>query len=128
MRWIDRPRKKTRREIVLEYIKFMKIMGYYPKLVSLMYTIAREKELSIYLGTHYQTSNVVSHKQQMIEYFITEIRNHCRGTKLDECFIREHLIIYPLGLYDYNQSWGLTYLLMSYFKEKHIHNCIIVGD
>lgn len=128
MRWINKPRKKTRREIVLEYIKFMKIMGCYPKLVSLMYNIAREKGLSIYLGTHYQTSNVVSHKQHMIEYFITTFRNHCRGTKLNEWFVREYLIVYPLNMHDYNKSWDLTELLMSYFKEKHLDNCIIVGD
>lgn len=128
MRWIDKPRKKTRREIVLEYLKFMKIMGYYPKLVRYMYFIARQKNLSIYIQNQYQNSDIVSHNKHMIDYFITSLRNHCRNSKLDEFFVREYLIKFPLQMRGYNESWDLTDLLMSYFKEKHIANCIVVDD
>jgi hypothetical protein len=46
MRWIDKPRKKTRREIVLEYIKFVKTMGYFDRLVSNMYLLASARKSS----------------------------------------------------------------------------------
>ena len=125
MRWTDKPRKKTKREIVLEYIKFMKIMGYYPKLVSYMYSTARWKGyVSIYKRSYYEESSIVSHNQMMIGYF-EDILVRC-GTHLNEWVIREHFIQRPLGMHDYNKSWEISALLWSYFKDKHIDNCIIV--
>ena len=130
MRWIDKPRKKTRREIVLEYIKFMKIMGYYPKLVHYMYRIASFKDgcVSFYDkkgNMRYCRRDIVSHNQVMIGYF-EELIGRC-GTHLNVWTIREQLVQHPLGMYDYNKSWTITELLWSHFKDKHIDNCIIVG-
>ena len=126
MRWTDKPRKKTRKEIVLEYIKFMKIMGYYSELVSYMYRISKDTNAYFFLHDGYYRADTVSHKEYMIEYFVTTIRNHCR-TNLTQFFAREFLIQRPLNsYYDYNRSWDLTELLWSYFKEKHMDNCIII--
>ena len=126
MRWTDKPRKKTRKEIVLEYIKFMKIMGYYSELVSYMYRISKDTNAYFYLHDGYYRADTVSHNEFMIEYFVTVLRNHCR-TNLTHFFAMEFLIQRPLNsYYDYNKSWDLTELLWSYFKEKHIDNCIII--
>ena len=73
MRWINKPRKKTRREIVLEYIKFIKIMGYYDSLTHFMYSLARRKCVIVHLDNgfkeKYDLSDVISHNQVMINYF-----------------------------------------------------------
>ena len=63
MRWTDKPRKKTRREIVLEYIKFMKIMGYYDRLVTYMYRVARYDGSYMYIKGQYREAKVLCHKQ-----------------------------------------------------------------
>ena len=125
MRWIDKPRKKTRREIVLEYIKFMKIMGYYNKLVAHMYTVAKDERLHVYVKGQYREAKVLCHKQCMISYFETELRNHNQSNKLIEWAFCDYLVRYPLGI-NVNDAYNLTKLLFSYFKEKHIDNCIIV--
>ena len=126
MRWTDKPRKKTRREIVLEYIKFMKIMGYYDKLVTYMYRVANEGSY-MYIKGQYREAKVLCHKQCMISYFETELRNHNRNTKLVEWVVRDYLIRYPLGM-SINDGYNLTQLLFSYFKDKQIDNCIIVDN
>ena len=128
MRWTDKPRKKTRREIVLEYIKFMKIMGYYNKLVTYMYRIAKYDGSHMYVKGQYREAKVLCHKQCMISYFETELRNHNRNTKLVEWAVANYLIKYPLGISDIYEVQNLTSLLFSYFKDKHIDNCIIVDD
>ena len=125
MRWIDKPRKKTRREIVLEYIKFMKIMGYYNKLVAYMYKVAKDERLHVYVKGKYHEAKVLCHKQCMISYFETELRNHNRNTKLLEWVVRDYFIRYPLAM-NINEGYNLTALLFSYFKDKHIDNCIII--
>ena len=127
MRWTDKPRKKTRREIVLEYIKFIKIMGYYDKLVTYMYRVARYDGSYMYIKGQYREAKVLCHKQCMISYFETELRNHNRNTKLVEWVVRDYFIRYPLGM-NINDGYSLTQLLFSYFKDKHIDNCIIVDD
>ena len=127
MRWTDKPRKKTRREIVLEYIKFMKIMGYYDRLVTYMYMVAKDERLHVYVKGQYREAKVLCHKQCMISYFETELRNHNRNTKLVEWVVRDYFIRYPLGM-NINDAYNLTQLLFSYFKDKHIDNCIIVDD
>lgn len=124
MRWIDKPRKKTRREIVLEYIKFMKIMGYYNKLVAYMYKVARY-DGHMNIKGQYCESKVLCHKQCMISYFETELRYRNRNAKLLEWVVRDYFIRYPLAM-NINEAYNLTDLLFSYFKEKHIDNCIIV--
>lgn len=130
MRWIDKPRKKTRREIVLEYIKFLKIMGYYSELVAYMYSLARDKGTYVHFYSKdkkvntYMKSDITSHNQVMIGFFEYQLES-C-GTHLREWVVRERLIQWPLKMYDYNKSWDLTELLWSYFKEKHIDNCIII--
>ena len=125
MRWTDKPRKKTRREIVLEYIKFMKIMGYYDKLVTYMYRIAKYDGSHMYVKGQYREAKVLCHKQCMISYFETELRNHNRNSKIIEHVLMDYFIRYPLRI-DINDAYVLTKLLLSYFKEKHIDNCIIV--
>lgn len=121
MRWIDKPRKKTRREIVLEYIKFMKIMGYYNKLVAYMYRLARY-DGHMYIKGQYCEAKVVCYKQYMISYFENELRNHNQSNKLIEwAFFAK----YPLGI-SINDTYNLTALLFSYFKNKHIYNCLII--
>lgn len=127
MRWTDKPRKKTRREIVLEYIKFLKIMGYYDKLVTYMYRVARYDGSYMHIKGQYREAKVLCHKQCMISYFETELRNHNRNTKLVEWVVRDYFIRYPLGM-NINDAYNLTQLLFSYFKDKHIDNCIIVDD
>lgn len=126
MRWIDKPRKKTRREIVLEYIKFVKIMGYFDRLVSNMYLLASARKSSyVWVNGFYHYSDIVLHNKCMIDYLETKLRNHFGSslvlTEVCNCLIRQ-----ALNVWDYNESWNLTYLLMSYFKDKHIDNCIIV--
>lgn len=126
MRWIDKPRKKTRREIVLEYIKFMKIMGYYNKLVAHMYKFAKYNEnLLVYINGEYREAKAVCYKQYMISYFETELRNHNRNSKIIKHVLMDYFIRYPLGI-SINDAYNLTELLFSYFKDKHIDNCIIV--
>ena len=125
MRWIDKPRKKTRREIVLEYIKFMKIMGYYNKLVAYMYIVAKDERLYVYVKGQYREAKVLCHKQCMISYFETELKNHNQSNKLLEWVVRDYFIRYPLAM-NINEGNNLTALLFSYFKDKHIDNCIIV--
>lgn len=127
MRWTDKPRKKTRREIVLEYIKFMKIMGYYDKLVAYMYRIAKYDGSHMYVKGQYREAKVLCHKQCMISYFETELRNRNRNTKLVEWVVRDYFIRYPLRINTY-EAFDITNLLFSYFKDKHIDNCIIVDD
>lgn len=127
MRWTDKPRKKTRKEIVLEYIKFMKIMGYYDKLVAHMYYLSKEKDTFIYVKGQYREANVLCHKQCMISYFETELRNHNRYNKLIQWVIEDYFIRYPLRITTYEAD-TITDLLFSYFKDKHIDNCIIVDD
>lgn len=127
MRWTDKPRKKTRREIVLEYIKFLKIMGYYNKLVTYMYKVARYDCSYMYIKGQYREAKVLCHKQCMISYFETELRYHNRNTKLVEWVVRDFFIMRPLGM-NINDGHNLTQLLFSYFKDKHIDNCIIVDD
>jgi hypothetical protein len=127
MRWTDKPRKKTRREIVLEYIKFLKIMGYYDKLVTYMYRVARYDGSYMYIKGQYREAKVLCHKQCMISYFETELRNHNRNAKLIEWVVRDYFIRYPLGM-NINDGYDLTQLLFSYFKDKHIDNCIIVDN
>lgn len=128
MRWIDKPRKKTRREIVLEYIKFVKIMGYFDRLVANMYYLGSTSisaNRHVFLNGLYQKSDIVLHNRCMIAYLETLLRNNF-GSSLSDIRVREYLIRQTLGIWDYNKSWDLTYLLMSYFKDKHIDNCIIV--
>ena len=126
MRWIDKPRKKTRREIVLEYIKFVKIMGYFDRLVANMYRLANNnRDRYFYLDGFGSGSDIVLHNRCMIAYLETLLRNNF-GSSLSDIRVREYLIRQTLGIWDYNKSWDLTYLLMSYFKDKHIDNCIIV--
>jgi hypothetical protein len=127
MRWIDKPRKKTRKEVVLEYIKFMKVMGYYDSIVAYMYHLSNDDRAYVHIRGQYQEAKILCHKQSMIEYFETQLRNHCRST-LTEWVIRDYFIRYPLrmrgiGLLEVHY---LTQLLFSYFKEKHIDNCILV--
>lgn len=127
MRWTDKPRKKTRREIVLEYIKFMKIMGYYDRLVTYMYMVAKDERMHVYVKGQYREAKVLCHKQCMISYFETELRNHNTNTKLLEWVVRDYFIRYPLRITTY-EAFDITNLLFSYFKDKHIDNCIIVDD
>ena len=126
MRWINKPRKKTRREIVLEYIKFVKTMGYFDRLVSNMYLLASARKSSyVWVNGFYHQSDIVLHNKCMIGYLETQLRNHF-GSSLVLARVRDCLIRQTLNVWDYNESWDLTYLLMSYFKDKHIDNCIIV--
>ena len=124
MRWTDKPRKKTRREIVLEYIKFMKIMGYYDRLVTYMYKSARNNHSYINLRGRYYETMVFCHNQFMILYFENVLRNYSR---LERWVVRDYFIRYPLGM-NINDGYDLTQLLFSYFKDKHIDNCIIVDN
>ena len=114
-------------EIVLEYIKFMKIMGYYDSLVAYMYRLSKDNNgymEYVHVKGQYREVRVLCHKQCMISYFETELRNHC-DTKLDMWVVRDYFIRYPLRL-NLIEAYGLTDLLFSYFKDKHIDNCIIV--
>ena len=125
MRWIDKPRKKTRKEVVLEYIKFMKVMGYYDNLVAYMYYLSKDDRLSIYVKGQYRRAEVLCHKQCMISYFETELRNHC-NTKLNKWVFMDYFIRYPLRRLTMLEASNLADLLFSYFKEKHIDNCILI--
>jgi hypothetical protein len=124
MRWIDKPRKVSRKQIVLEYIKFMKIMGYYKNLVAYMYEKSKDSGLYIHVKGEYREANVLCHKQFMISYFETELRNHC-NSRLNDWVFRTYFIRYPLGIGDY-EAWSLTELFSSYLRERHLNNCIIV--
>ena len=117
MRWIDKPRKVSRKQIVLEYIKFMKIMGYYKNLVAYMYEKSKDTGLYIHVKGEYREANVLCHKQFMISYFETELRNHC-NSRLSDWVFRTYFIRY--------EAWSLTELFSSYLKERHLNNCIIV--
>lgn len=125
MRWTDKPRKKTRRDVVLEYIKFMKLMGFYPNLVAYMHKLSKcsrvflpdkEGELILY------EANVVSHNECMIKYF--EGRLHYMH-QLNKWQLKEVFIDYPLHL-PFSRACDVLNLLWSYFEEKHIANCKLV--
>jgi hypothetical protein len=60
----------------------------------------------------------------MILYFENVLRNYSR---LERWVVRDYFIVYPLGINIYD-AYNLTDLLFSYFKDKHIDNCIIVDD
>lgn len=126
MRWIDKPRKKTRREVVLEYIKFLKIMGFYPNVVALMYRLSKLNAHAV-LPNKFGTlstydSNVLSHNECMIKFFETQLY-YMR--QLEKWRIKEMFIDYPLNL-GYSKGYDALNLLWSYFEEKHIANCILV--
>ena len=127
MRWTDKPRKKTRREIVLEYIKFMKIMGYYSNLVAYMYETSRQEGLHMYIKGQYREAKTLCHNRCMIDYFERELRNHNPSSKLVEWVVRDYFIRYPLRTTTY-EAHDITTLLFSYFKDKHIDDCIIIGN
>ena len=112
---------------MLEYIKFMKIMGYYNKLVAYMYIVAKDERLHVYVKGQYREAKVLCHKQCMISYFETELRNRNGNTKLLEWVVRDYFIRYPLRINTY-EAYDITRLLFSYFKDKHIDNCIIVDN
>ena len=129
MRWIDKPRKVTRRQIVLEYIKFIKIMGLFHKLEKYMYDMARSGGYIFIMDKgypRYHFKSDVIHKQSMIGFFETQLSRYC-GNKLDNVALREFFIRHPLDIHDYNKSLELTELLILYLKEKHLNNCIIIG-
>lgn len=126
MRWTDKPRKKTRRDVILEYIKFLKIMGFYPNVVALMHRLSKLNShvaLPNKFGTlsMYDT-NVVSHNECMIKFFEAQLY-YMR--QLEKWRIKEIFIDYPLQL-PYRKSCDVLHLLWSYFEEKHIANCILV--
>ena len=128
MRWTDKPRKKTRRDVVLEYIKFMKIMGYYPTLVAYMYKFPKlSGYVSIMNRDGYRishTSDTVCHNECMIKYF-EERLHHLR--QLDKWQLKEIFIDYPLNFrLPYSKACNVLDLLWSYFEEKHIANCKLV--
>jgi hypothetical protein len=127
MRWIDKPRKKTRREVVLEYIKFLKIMGYYPNVVAYMYRQSRIPYAHVALPNKFGTltvhdCNVLSHNECMIKYF--EAQLHYERV-LNKWRIKGLFVDYPLDS-PYSKSYDVLNLLWSYFEEKHIANCILV--
>jgi hypothetical protein len=127
MRWIDKPRKKTRREVVLEYIKFLKIMGYYPNVVAYMYRLSRMPYAHAVLPNKFGTlsvhnSNVLSHNECMIKYFEAQLHYE---TVLNKWRIKGLFVDYPLDL-PYSKNYDVLNLLWSYFEEKHIANCILV--
>ena len=62
---------------------------------------------------------------EIVSYFETELRNHNRNTKLLEWVVRDYFIRYPLAM-NINEGYSLTALLFSYFKDKHIDNCVII--
>ena len=126
MRWIEKPRKKTRREVVLEYIKFLKIMGYYPDVVAFMYRLSKlnaHVALPNKFGTlSVRDSNVLSHNECMIKYFEAQLHYE---RELKKWRIKAQFVDYPLGL-PYSKGCDVLNLLWSYFEEKHIANCKLV--
>jgi len=126
MRWIDKPRKKTRREVVLEYIKFLKIMGYYPDVVAFMYRLSKlnaHVALPNKFGTlSVRDSNVVVHNECMIKFLEGQLHYI---KQLEKWRIKEIFIDYPLNL-GYSKGYDALNLLWSYFEEKHIANCKLV--
>ena len=127
MRWVDKPRKKTPREIVLEYIKFLKIMGYYHLAVKSMYNLSRLHGNYVQLYENHIVRNykidILMHNQNMIRYLEAVV---CYNRHLDKYHCTRFIYLLSLG---YIETMDLTELLWSYFKEKHIANCIIIiGD
>ena len=127
MRWTDKPREKTRRDVVLEYIKFMKIMGYYPNVVAYMYRLSRMPYAYVVLPNKFGTlavhdSNVLSHNECMIKHFEAQLYYE---SVLNKWRIKEQFVDYPLHL-SYGESYDVLNLLWSYFEEKHIANCKLV--
>ncbi len=127
MRWTDKPRKKTRREVVLEYIKFLKIMGYYPNVVAYMYRLSRIPYAHVVLPNKFGTltvhdRNVLSHNECMIKYFEAQLHYE---RELKKWRVKEQFVDYPLHL-PYSESFDVLNLLWSYLEEKHIANCILV--
>ena len=127
MRWVDKPRKKTPREIVLEYIKFLKIMGYYHLAVNNMYNLSRLRGNYVQLYKGHIVRNykidILMHNQNMIRYLEAIL---CYSTYLDKNHCTRFIYLLSLG---YIETMDLTELLWSYFKEKNIANCIIIiGD
>ena len=119
--------KKTRREVVLEYIKFLKIMGYYTNVVAYMYRLSRMPYAYVVLPNKFgilsvHDSNVLSHNECMIKYFEAQLRYE---VVLNKWRIKGLFVDYPLNL-PYSKNYDVLNLLWSYFEEKHIANCILV--
>ena len=128
MRWIDKPRKKTRRDVVLEYIKFLKIMGLYSNAVAYMY---RESEslsgrvVPLYNSkklVSYSNCNVLCCNKHMIQYLEGRL---IYTSKLSKEAIGFLLVMVSLNARPTTVG-DIVNLLWSYFQEKHIANCILV--
>ena len=118
MRWFDKPRGKTIREIVLEYIKFLKITGYFHLAVKMMYLYSRR-----YMGASYAPI----YKDHSFTYCSTQNLSHnrsmlCRHTRM---YKSVSIALVDFLKLRYSESIELKELLWLYFEEKHIANCII---
>lgn len=130
MRWENKPRKKTSKEIVLEYIKFMKTMGYFHILTKVMYNMGKLHGNYVPLYKYhlvkiYPVENLI-HKQNMIRYFQASLVNTSTFRKYDCERIFVYGVISPY--LSIRERIDIIELLWSYFKDKHIANCTIVGD
>ena len=119
MRWEDKPRKKTPKEIVLEYIKFLKLMNLYGKFRYKWW----EKpciEYSEWFSTpiinekYYRSIN-----RLMIDWYVQRFGYY--GTRI---FDRNRMC----AIFQLNNYSVITDLLWLHFKDKHIANCIITEE
>jgi hypothetical protein len=125
MRWFDKPRKKTSREIVLEYVKFLKITGYFHLAVKMMYLYSRRYMGASYAPIYkdhsftYCSTKNLSHNRSMIMFIESMLCRHTRMYKSVSIALVDFLRL------RYSESIELKELLWLYFEEKHIANCII---
>lgn len=123
MRWTDKPRKKTRREFILEYIKFIKTMGLYPNLVAYMYKYSTYGGY-LSLDERIYELKVICHKQYMIRYLVNILKIQCN--KIPYWYtIETYLFRYPFAMPP-KEARDITSLFFSYLKDKHMDNCIFI--
>lgn len=118
MRREDKLRKKTRKEIVLEYIKFLKIMNLYSKFryewwkKPCINKCSSPYSLSFFYDKYYRSIN-----RLMIDWYIQRFRYYKTIV-----FDRKKMC----AIFKLNYNSVEADLLWLHLKDKHIANCIII--
>lgn len=119
MRWEDKPRRFKSEDIVKEYIRFMKIMKMYGKLLTNFYFSAsfyNDFWSKNYVPTMYYKN---SSKNLMIKHCAEHLMLYRKFDIYAMTNVFSHFLGYPYRHDEIELLWG-------YFKEKHMANCIIL--
>jgi len=119
MRWIDKPRKFNAEIIVIQYFKFLKMMGIFNKTLTTYYNAP-----SSYFDAWTEKRNLSfiysnSSKKLMIIFFTNRLKYYKNLTKyvLYDVFWNGNVLA--------KEDKTKLELFWEYLKEKHMQNCII---